>query len=270
MRARAVLQQITPPVVQSAWRRRRSPSTWEYVGEQWPADPGPGWDTQGVVDAYRRKLPEFRAAIAAPTGLGVSTEPVSGVTPAQYHQNVALEVAYAVARASDRRDHISVLDWGGGFGFLSFVIAELFPDLVVDYTVKDVPSVARAARELVPDVTFADDDACLDETFDLVIAASSLQYAPDWRAALTGLGRAARLLLVNRLPVTLDATSFVARQHAYATSYCGWTINRDDLVAAAAQHDLVLARELLEGWSAPVAGAPGTNEHRGFLFLGAR
>src|SRR5262249_1658036 len=146
VRARAVLQQLTPPIVHSAWRRRRSPPTWEYVGERWPDDPGQGWDTHGVVETYRRKLPAYRAAIATPLGFGVSSEAESSVTPKQYNQNVVLELAYAVARAREGRDRISVLDWGGGFGLLSFMLTELFPDLAVDYSVKEVPSVVRAAR----------------------------------------------------------------------------------------------------------------------------
>ncbi len=119
-------------------------------------------------------------------------------------------------------------------------------------------------------MTFRDDDTCLGESFDLVIAASSLQYAPEWRTTLSRLGRAGRWLLVNRLPVTFDAPSFVVRQHAYGTSYCGWVINRDELIDAARPHGVALAREFLEGWSAPIPGAPGSNEHRGFLFRGAR
>ena len=127
MRARAALHQIMPPIVVSALRRRRRPAPkWEYVSEEWINDDGPGWDAEGVVDAYRRKLAVFREAIAAPSPIGVATEAGSGVGLSQYHQNEVLEYAYAVARAARDRDRISILDWGGGFGFMSFVVAELF------------------------------------------------------------------------------------------------------------------------------------------------
>jgi hypothetical protein len=39
-----------------------NPPAWEYAGEHWVAGAGFAWDAQGVVDAYRRKLPEFRPA----------------------------------------------------------------------------------------------------------------------------------------------------------------------------------------------------------------
>ena len=139
MSVRAALHQITPPILMSWWRRLRRrlaglpPHPWEYLGEEWVDGGGPGWDTEGVVAAYRAKLPLFQRAIEAPACIGVSTEAVSGIDANSYHQNVILEYAYAVARASAGRDRISILDWGGGFGFLSFVIAELFPDLTVEF-----------------------------------------------------------------------------------------------------------------------------------------
>ena len=79
-----------------------------------------------------------------------------------------------------------------------------------------------------PEVTFHDDDACLDRTYDLVLASSSLQYEPDWKALLRRLAAATSgLLLVTRLPVALEAPSFVILQRAqaygYATDYLGWS-----------------------------------------------
>jgi len=223
-----------------------------------------------VVDSYRRKLPEFRRAIAAPGCIGVPTEALLGTSPAQYDQNVLLEYAYAVARTSAGRDRISILDWGGGFGFLSFVVAELFPELTVDFHVKDVASVARAARDQVTDVTFWDDDTCLDRQFDLVTACGSLQYEPAWAATIARFGAAGDLVFLNRLPVALTTSSFVTRQHAYGTSYVGWVIGRTELLTAAAHAGLQFEREFVEGWSASIPRAPAPDEHRGFLFRRAR
>jgi len=271
MSVRAGLRQITPPIVASAWRtaRRRGsrrPADWEYLGGDWVDDPGAGWNATGVVSAYRRKLPEFRRAIAAPSCIGVSTEAAIGTGVSAYHQNVALEYAYALARASARDRHVSVLDWGGGFGFMSFIIAELFPDLVVDFHVKDVPLVVAAARVEVPGVTFWEDHRCLDREFDLITASSSLQYEADWAATLGRLAAKTSFLLVNRFPITPEGASFVTRQHAYGTSYIGWIVNRDELLAAAHHAGLHLERELTEGWSAEIPGSPRPNEHRGYLF----
>ena len=269
MDPRASLKRVTPPIVLDGvreYRRRRSKALpdWTFLGHDWPEETGPGWNAVGVVDAYRRKLPTFRDAIAAPAPIGVTTEALSAPTADAYHQNVILEHAYAVARASAGRDRISVLDWGGGFGFLSFVIAELFPELEVDFHVCEVPLVVDAARPLVPMVTFWDDDACLDRSYDLVVAASSLQYERDWRARLGQFAGRSRWVLLSRLPTTPGPRSFVVGQRAYGTSYVGWVIARGELLAVA-KGAIRLEREMLEGWSAEIPGAPEINEHRGFL-----
>src|SRR3954453_22489982 len=136
MRGREALRQITPPVFMTAYRRvKKRPPTWEHLGPVWVEDDGPGWDSPGVVDAYVEKLPAFRAAVSSPAPIGVRTEALSEPTPNAYHQNVALEYAYAVARARGPRKGLSILDWGGGFGYMSLVVGELFPDDDVDFHV---------------------------------------------------------------------------------------------------------------------------------------
>jgi putative methyltransferase (TIGR04325 family) len=132
--------------------------------------------------------------------------------------------------------------------------------------VKEVPSTARAARDIVEGVTFWDDDSCLDRTYDLVSACGSFQYSPDWRAQLARLGGAARFFVLTRTPVAMTPSSFVVRQHAYGTSYVGWVFSRDELLGGADSAGLFLERELLEGWSANVPGAPARDEHRGYVF----
>jgi putative methyltransferase (TIGR04325 family) len=268
------IKRVVPPIALDGWRaaRRkysRRPPSWEFVGYEW-VDDDPGWDSAGVVEAYRQKLPRFRQAIVAPAPIGVGSEAIATEAANPYDQNVVLECAYAVSRARGPRSQLSILDWGGGFGYTSFVVRELFPDLDVDFHVRDVPRVVAAARPLVPDVVFWDSDECLDREFDLVTASSSLQYAPEWKVMLSRLGHAGRSLFLSRLPVTLTAPTFATRQRAYATSYIGWVLNRDELLEAAHAADLDFVREFHEGWSADISGAPGANEHRAFLFTRRR
>ena len=90
-----------------------------------------------------------------------------------------------------------------------------------DWHCREVPSVARAGAVANPDVTFHTDDACLAATYDLVVASSSLHYEPDWASLLRRLaGASADYLLVTRVPVALEAPSFVVVQHAGAYGYC--------------------------------------------------
>ena len=83
-----------------------------------------------------------------------------------------------------------MLDWGGGVGYFALLCRTILPPEVdVDFHCRDVPLVCDAGRELLPEVTFWTDDACLEREYDLVVASSSLQYAEDWRALLGRLAR---------------------------------------------------------------------------------
>jgi putative methyltransferase (TIGR04325 family) len=260
---------ITPPYVRAAARRIRGKKpwhAWEYLGTEWVDDGEEGWSSTSVADHYAQKLPTFRSAIEAPNCIGVPTEALLACEPGAYDQNIALEYAYAVTRAAGGRDRLSILDWGGGFGYMAIVVRELFPDLDVDFHVKEVPSTAEAARRHVADVTFWDDDSCLARSYDLVSACGSFQYSPDWRAQLGRFGAAAPFVLLTRTPVAITARSFLVRQQAYGTSYVGWVFSRSELLNAARHAGLSLVRELQEGFSAGVPGAPARDEHHGYLF----
>jgi putative methyltransferase (TIGR04325 family) len=165
-----------------------------------------------------------------------------------------------------------VLDWGGGLGHYAVLARAVLPEVGLDWHCREVPSVARAGASVNPDVQFHVDDACLDRTYDLVLASSSLQYEQDWRALLGRLGRAASgRLLVTRLPIALGSRSFVVLQRAaaygYETEYLGWVVSRDELLEEASHAGLELERELLlDAWLS-AAGAPEDPiGHRGFVF----
>ena len=176
--------------------------------------------------------------------------------------------AYVLALAADGRDRLSVLDWGGGFGHYQVLARSVLSRLTLDWHVKETPAVAARGRELNPEVTFHDDDAALDGRYDLVVASSSIQYAEDWRALLGRLARSAeRYLYLARVPIALEAPSFVVIQrpyvHGYDTEYLGWVLNRGELLAAAPP----LAREFLLDARFSAAGAPEEPvDHRSFLF----
>jgi putative methyltransferase (TIGR04325 family) len=271
MDGRTMIRQVTPPFVMTGARRVRArfhqaAPSWEFVGYDWPEDSGGGWNSAGVVRAYQAKLSTYRRAIRSPQPIGVPTEALMATAPSLYDQNLALQYAYAVARAGMGRDRVSILDWGGGYGFMAFLVAELFPDLRVDFHVKEVPAVASAARREVADVTYWEDDSCFDRTFDLVTSSSALQYERHWTVALERFGAVSSFVLLQRTPVTPNDRSFVTRQWAYGTNYLGWVFGREELVGAARTARLELEREFIEGWSAPIPDAPSANVHAAFLF----
>ena len=184
--------------------------------------------------------------------------------------NVVLTFGYVLARAA-RGERVSVLDWGGGPGHYYALGRALLPELRIDYHSRDLPRLAALGRELLPEATFHDDDSCLEQTYDLVVASDSLQYAPDVEATLAQLAEAAApWLFVAQLPVAERAKSFVVLQrpdaYGYDTEYLGWVLNRAAFLEAATAAGLHLERELLAPGVIAAAGAPEAAQLRSFLF----
>ena len=250
---------------------------WEYVPEGWARQRTDsaikGWDEKAVVEAYRAKLPAYAAAIAGPGPIGLPTsaafrDPVPNVKD----QNIVLGFAYAVTLASQRRDTVSILDWGGGAGLFFLLARALLPaEVGIDYHCKDLPAICAFGRQALPDARFHDDDSCLERRYDLVVASSSLQYSEEWHDVLARLAGAVEgYLYLARVPVALRSPSFVVLQRAYRygfeTEFLSWVFNRDELLAAASDSGLELVRELVFGENSDIRGAPEPDETRGFLF----
>ncbi len=255
---------------------------WEYVPEGWqrarrPDAPTGGWDVDQVARSYLEKWPRFLEALAGTGPLGIGHEvPAGGAIGRDdiFNQNAVLAFSYALARAAATTKTLSVLDWGGALGHYYMLARRLFPDLNFDYHCRELPSICAQGRSVLPEVEFHDGDDCLQRPYDLVLASNSLQYHEDWRPLLTKLAAATEgWLFLSRVPIAAEQPSFVVLQRAhaygYGTEYLGWVFNRDELLQAAQEANLVLAREfvLLPGWQIP--GAPDHVAHSGFLFRGA-
>lgn len=235
-----------------------------------------GWDEPAVVEAYRKKVPDFASALEGSAPIAFPTSAAfRHVEPNVKDQNIVLAYAYALALASRKRDTVSILDWGGGVGLFYLLSRALLPSEVqIEYHCKDMPEVCAYGRELLPQAHFHADDTCLERSYDLVVASSSLQYSEQWPEVLAALAGAAReYLYLARVPVVLRSSSFVvlqrAQRHGLGTEFLSWVFNRDELVAAASQARLELVREFLFGERSNIRGSPEQDETRGFLFRSA-
>jgi putative methyltransferase (TIGR04325 family) len=244
---------------------------WEYVPEGWQRD-ATGWNVDAVARSYREKWPAYTAAIEAPHPLAVSHEGVEVRQDDYAGQSMLVSFAYVLALAARGRAGISVLDWGGGLGHYYALARSVVPGLELDYHVKETPAVCAQGREVVPQVTFHEDETCLGRRYDLVVASGSLQYEQDWQSLFERLaGTAEHYLYVARLPVALRSESFVVLQRAHAygyeTEYLGWVVSRTELLERAAAAGLTFAREfLLEAWFSADGAPENPVEHRSFLF----
>ena len=278
---RRIAKGLTPPVLVSGAKRlrlsfgRRRPPEWEYVPEGWARSRADlrGWNEQSVLEAYRSKLPAFRATLGGTGPLAFSSSAALDLGTANVHdQNTTLAFAYALLLASRASARVSVLDWGGGLGYHAFVARALLPEEVeLDYHCKDVPVVCEYGRRALPEITFWDDEECLGRTYDLVVASSSLQYSEAWETDLARLARASTgYLFLTRVPVVVDHPSFVVLQRAHRyrfdTEYLSWVFNRRELLDAATGAGTTLVREFVLGYQPDVAGAPEQDTTWAYLF----
>jgi len=246
---------------------------WVYVGPDFTGRVR-GWDVAAIESAYRRRWTEFVEVARSATTLGIAHEVPLGqrvVADDAGWQGVVLAFGYVLARAAHGRACLSLLDWGGGPGHYLVLARELLPEVELDYHSRDLPRLAALGRELLPDASFHDDDACLDRTYDLVLASDSLQYARNWRQLLSRLAAAAEpWLYVALLPIADKGASFVVEQrpdaYGYATEYEGWVVGRDELLDAATAAQLHLEREILAPGVIDADGAPCSGNLRSFLF----
>jgi putative methyltransferase (TIGR04325 family) len=254
---------------------------WEYVPEGWASqdlDPRVmDWNTTGIFEAYRAKLPAVKQAL---DGTGPIDFPTSPALPTkkgpEWEQRAILAYAYALALASRRTDRLSILDWGGGLGVFYLLSKALLPrEIEIDYNIKDVPVLCAYGREVLPEASFFEDDSCLERRYDFVFASSSLQYSEDWSGVLERLCRATGgYLFLTRVPVVPTSRSFVVRQRVRAYGlkpayFLSWVFNQSEFVETATRSEMELVREFVFGCRPSVRGAPEQDQTGGFLFRAA-
>lgn len=224
-----------------------------------------------MVEAGLKTWPRFLelANSTGPLALNLTDDPL--LPNSKSGHNTIMSFAYVAAVSANNRAALKVLDWGGNLGHYAVLIRSLLPDVEISYTCKDVSRTCKAGTSLLPWVRFVDSaDDCLLQSFDLVLASSSLQYEQDWRHLVHGLaGATAGTLYITRVPVVEKAPTFAVMQHPYGcydTEFPGWFFNSAELLSAAQSEGLVLHREFLIDESPNVPGAPEQAEYRGYMF----
>jgi putative methyltransferase (TIGR04325 family) len=284
--AKRLARALLPPVVIRAATRARArlrralgmPAHWEYVPEGWTRElidsRVKGWNVSAIVDAYKAKWPSFVAAIEGSGPLGVAHEVPIGQAVARDDptaHNTIISFGYVLALAAGGKETVSILDWGGGPGHYYLISKALLPGVEIAYHSKDQALLCAWGRELFPEATFYDDDSCFEQSYDLVVASSSLQYSEDWCAVLRQLGQVANgYLYVSRLPVVFESPSFLVIQRPYEfgydTEYIGWALNHGELLDCASSAGMRLVREFALTGGFQAEGAPEVALYRGFLF----
>jgi len=236
---------------------------WAMQPEGWrdePEDAG-GWSDEGVNQLRLHRLLDVAARLA-------TTAPVDFLA---WRYCIIQDFVHAVARAAHGRASVSVLDWGGGLGEYALYLRALWPELTVDYHVREVPAVCDYGRAATPDITFHEtNEAAFARRYDVVFAATALQYEFDWQTALVRLVHAAeRFVLLTRVPMVVGRPTFVVRQcpqlYGGTTSYQSWVFNQQALLQVLGGAPVTLLRETLVDERIVIPDAPEQPISRGLL-----
>ncbi|MBV8168630.1 MAG: hypothetical protein JO021_17675 [Alphaproteobacteria bacterium] len=178
-----------------------------------------------------------------------------------------MDIADLLAEAAGATGRLRVLDWGGGFGALAWAARALWPDLAIDWTVRELGVVCDYGAAAFPDTRFEDRDEPEPEPYDVVLAVGALHQAPNWRAPLARLSAfAGRYLILIDLPTAAsdDPRHFEERPLAFLPEvrFTAQVIVHGPLLDQLAGAGWQLLRELP---SRPVPGAGGVR-YRSLVF----
>lgn len=284
-RSASVARAVLPPALYDGVRRLRRRALgrqpeWEYVPEGWArAATLRGWDVEAMANRHRLLWPKWKRALTGTGLVGVDFwlslrtgyEAELPPTDLPFAHNAVMAFGYVVALTANGRDRISILDWGGGVGQFLPITKALLPGVRIDYHVKEVPILCELGRELNPEAQFYSDDSWQDRRYDLVFSTAAFHLQESWQESLAALARATNVhCLLIRSPVVFDHPSFVVLQRSEAygwdTEFLGWFLNRDEVVACAAESGMELTREFLMLDRSPAQDVPEQASYRGFLF----
>jgi putative methyltransferase (TIGR04325 family) len=179
-----------------------------------------------------------------------------------------LAFAFAAARAADGKTSLSVLDFGGGLGLYSTVARLALRDKSVDYTVQELPPIAKAGTLARPSVRFVSDEQQLAAAYDLVFAQGSLQYIKNWREQLAKLAsRSASWMFLTRVLVLRTSPTAIVHQTIPGDQFAFWCWNEAELLDFAASIGLALIQTIrFRDAYAPIAGVEELPTMCGYLF----
>lgn len=266
------VSELLPPIAVNALRSALG--EWEYLPKGWRADElrGDGWNDASVATAHEHHWPTLVENLQGPGPLGVSHFLHSHGREDRADHNAMMSYGYVLARASRKKDSISILDWGGALGHYYLYSRALLPEVAIEYHCHDVPGLCEVGRRLLPQVHFSEDgEDVLRRRYDLVISSSSLHYFHDWRSVAARLAAAAsEFLYIARLQTAVRGGAFAVVQRPYHSAYRGeyqsWFLSRRELVSRLEETGLELVREFVYAEDWHVRGAPEKGDCRGFLF----
>jgi len=150
----------------------------------------------------------------------------------QFHKQRSTLLPITVAMLFRENECIKILDFGGGFGIGYMTLQEsIATDMAaIDYTIVEVPEIIESASKLHSGKVKYQSSLPISEKFNLVHAASSLQYIEHWGQLLTDLAAyESEYILLSDVFAGTNPT-FVSLQNYYESKIPHWFLNFQELI----------------------------------------
>jgi putative methyltransferase (TIGR04325 family) len=261
--AKLVLKSWLPPVVwnvgKSMKRRVLRSDHFEYAPHGWSTPLGNRNEDYWLPVANEERQAYEQLVRCAESRSANSTPEVTVIEHLAY--------GYVLGLAGRGKRAIRVLDYGGNLGQHLFIGRAMMPDLAVDFHCKELPSVAQIGLSLNPSVTWHVKDACLAESYDLVMFSSSLQYVRDWKATLHQAANAAgAFLFLCDVPIVRSVNTFMATQRSHGLTNVQYILNCDEIVSCLGGSGLRVVGQFEMREHPEIMKAPEQPQRRSFLF----
>ena len=192
--------------------------------------------------------PDFKSAMADADGLGFSgdvylTRSLKVVKDClaslklnqpidSFHKQRSINLPTTVALLLKDKKQIKILDFGGGFGVGYLTLVESIPTNLtnISYTIVEVPEVCRIARKLHDAGVVYTSELPTAQHFDLIHAASSIQYIEHWQELLAKFAalKPEIILLSDVFAGSID--TFVTLQNYFESKMPHWFLSLNEIL----------------------------------------
>lgn len=276
MSFKAIVKSWIPPKILWLGRRLKDSlfmADWEYIPQGWNyvSKRIKGWNVEEIVNLQAEKWDLFVENISGQNQIGINHESNDYSSSDLFSHNLIMTYSYVVSLASQKKNQLKILDWGGGIGHYG-KITEAVLTIPVEYTCYDLEIFCQKGRYLYPTAKFiSETKEVFKSNYNTTVIGSSLWYDREWQQTLNNLTEITEdYLFISRMIFIEKSSSYIAIQRPYSagypTEYLCQIFNQNELIQYLENCGFDLVREFFVGHGVHIHKAPEQGDFKSFLF----
>jgi putative methyltransferase (TIGR04325 family) len=149
-----------------------------------------------------------------------------------FHKQRSTHLPLTVAMILSDKKKVNILDFGGGLGIGRMTLAESIPVELnrIEYTIVEVPEVCQIGRDLHAGKVMYTSVLPTAAKFDLIHAASSLQYIESWQDLVAKFAAIKPEYVLLSDVFAGSIKSYITLQNYYESKIPHWFLNLNELL----------------------------------------